>query len=227
MEISELQNNLGKELITNTQGIICDIAEIGLDSIFDDGVLKEVPILKTIAAVCKVGLNIRDRHFSKKLINFINEYHKMHIDSERLFHFKEKMRDKKYRDKVTEKLIVIIDRLDEVNKSKILAILFNSFIEQKITWDEFCMFSKYIDLLKSDDYATLKFLVTDVVNGFCISTTDKKHLEGSANKLIYFGFVKKVALHSMTFGTMPTTEIHSITEDGIKFIGCFDDGDWV
>ncbi|MCB2300575.1 hypothetical protein [Clostridium tagluense] len=39
------------ELTSNSKDIAIDYTEMGLDLIFDDDIIKEIPILKTIASI--------------------------------------------------------------------------------------------------------------------------------------------------------------------------------
>ena len=46
---------------------IIDYAEMGIDAFMTNDVIKEIPIIKTIASVVKVGLSIKEWTFGKRL----------------------------------------------------------------------------------------------------------------------------------------------------------------
>lgn len=224
MKVEDLQNDLAKELINTSQDITIDIVEIGLDSILTDGIVKEIPVVKTLATFFKIGLNIKDRYFAEKLIKFIFELRNEQIDEEKRLEFKRDMEIESFKKKTTERLIIILDKLEEINKTIYITKLFKGFIEKKITWDEFCDFSKYIDFMTTKDFELLKFLSNsvhdDIIGGECLSISEKKELEGNANKLIQFNFVQIKILGSSAFRTVAITIIHSLTKDGVKFLSC-------
>lgn len=224
MKVEDLQNDLAKELVNTSQDIIIDIVEIGLDSILTDGIVKEIPVVKTLATFFNIGLNIKDRYFAEKLIKFILELRNEQIDEEKRLEFKSDMEIESFKKKTTERLIIILDKLEEINKTIYITKLFKGFIEKKITWDEFRDFSKYIDFMTTKDFELLKFLSNfvhdDIIDGECLSISEKKELEGNANKLMQFNFVQIKILGSSAFGTVAITIIHSLTKDGVKFLSC-------
>lgn len=113
---------IGKELIEPTFDLGTDYAELALDEFFDDGLLKEVPVVKTLVALVKTGIAIKERFFIKKFLVFLKEFHLGGEDKEELKEFKKKFdEDKKYREKITEQILVIVEQLDSVQKAKISA----------------------------------------------------------------------------------------------------------
>ncbi|MBI2474184.1 MAG: hypothetical protein HYV68_00615 [Candidatus Taylorbacteria bacterium] len=113
---------IGKELIEPTFDLGTDYAELALDEFFDDGLLKEVPVVKTLVALVKTGIAIKERFFIKKFLVFLKEFHLDGEDKEELKEFKKKFdEDKKYREKITEQILVIVEQLDSVQKAKISA----------------------------------------------------------------------------------------------------------
>ena len=51
--------------------IAIDYMEMGLDSVMEDGLLKDVPIVSTVVALYKVGNSFKERHNLKKLYIFL------------------------------------------------------------------------------------------------------------------------------------------------------------
>jgi hypothetical protein len=51
-----------------------DLGEVELDSLLDDGLLKEIPVIKTILAFSGTIGSIRDYLFTEKLIRFLNGF---------------------------------------------------------------------------------------------------------------------------------------------------------
>ncbi|MFW2487573.1 hypothetical protein ACN077_03240 [Clostridium chromiireducens] len=220
MKIKELQNSFAKELISTSYDTSIDIMEVGLDEIFTDGILRELPVIKTINTAFKVGLSINDRYFAKKLIKFITELKNEQIDDDKLLEFRARMEEEPFKDKTTERLIIILDKLDEINMTLYISKLFKGFIGKKITWDDFCNFSKYINLMVTEDFELLEFLGTKGNSGENISDSEMKQLEGNANKLMNFNFLKVDFIVTTSVGSSPVTLIHSLTADGFKILSC-------
>jgi hypothetical protein len=212
-----LKESFLEELTKESSDPVLDIAEIGLDNIFDNKIIDEVPVLKTIAATCKIGLNIRDRYFARKLISFINNFRADRLSNEDYNEFKTSMEDKKYRDKVTETIIVKIDALDSINKTIILSKLFNAFLNKRINWEEFLEFSNVANYLVKEDYETLELLNQDPNNHICFSIHERKDLIGSAYKLVQYSLASYEVIMMMFCGSSPGTILHKISASGIKF----------
>lgn len=222
MGIRELQTNFAKELVNESADLTQDLLEIGLDSILENEILKEIPVIKTIAVVGKIGLSIKERAFAKKLIRFIYEFNNGTISEDDLIKFRSKMESSKsYRDETTEQLIIILDRLEETKKTSYICKLFIGYIENKISWDNFISFSQYVSFMTTKDFKLLEYLEDDIDYGKHLSTSEKKELEGNANKLMHFNFVRTKAVTGSFFGVAPVTVIYSLTEDGINFLSCF------
>lgn len=51
-----------------------DMAELGIDSLLDDGVFKSVPIVSVLVGLGKTAQNLHDRNLLKQTIKFINTF---------------------------------------------------------------------------------------------------------------------------------------------------------
>lgn len=134
----------------NIGGIIVDISEISIDSLLDEGVLKDVPVIRTIVALAKTGINIQDKLFLKKIISFINGLGDVPV-KKRAEEINKIDDSKKYRIKVGEKLLYILDSCDDYVNSELIAKLFKAFLEEVISYDEFLKSANIIkNIIKSD-----------------------------------------------------------------------------
>lgn len=113
-----------------------DIAEIGLDQLLDDGLLKEIPILKTIVAIYKTSITISDRLLIKKILLFLSSVYK--IPDEHIAAFIAEIDQKpKFKREIGEKLLMILDKSDDFRKSTWLAEIFKSYITHEIDYSTF------------------------------------------------------------------------------------------
>ena len=223
MKIQDLQNDLANELTNTSKDTIIDYVEIGLDSILNNEKIKEVPLVKTLVASCNVGLNIKEWYFAQKLIKFLFELKNEQISDESLQEFKTNMEKESFKKHTTERLIIIIDKLEEINKTIYITKFFKGFIEKKITWEDFCVFSKYIDFITAKDFEVLRFLGNYVYHNEAfeeLSIAVKKGFEGNANKLMQFNFVKIHLSANKTSNAGTVSILYSLTDDGVKFLSC-------
>lgn len=150
---------VGKELLAPSIDLGMDYTEIGLDEFFGEGLLKEVPIVKTLVAVAKTGIAIRERFFIKKFLVFLRELHSGMQTEEDLKAFKEKFdSNSKFRNKVTEEVILIVDRLDSTKKARISAHLFRAHIQGEYDWDRYIALDSCLRNLQEVVYPVLEVM---------------------------------------------------------------------
>lgn len=100
-----------------------DLGEILMDAALEDGVLKDVPILRTIVGVGKCFKNVSDIRFAKKLVAFLIPIKDV-APEDRAKAIKKWEQDKNYRGKVGDTLLGMIERCDDTVKAVWLSKLF-------------------------------------------------------------------------------------------------------
>lgn len=136
---------------TNLTKITTDLGEIGLDSILEDGVLKDIPILGTIVNIGKSSLNIKDRLFTKKIIYFLSEIENINsLDRNKIISKIDK--SEKYNIKVGEKILYILDNCDDHDKAKYIGRFFKILIQETIDYEEFLRFCSVIESVFLEDF---------------------------------------------------------------------------
>ena len=151
---------------------------MGIDELFDNDILKEIPIVKSVVSAFKIGHYVRERHFIKKLFTFLREYHLNKIPLKELNQFKDKFEtDKIYNNKVVEHILVYIDRFIHIEKSKILANLFANHVGGVFDWDYFIQLS---DCVENMQYRGLRHLIKIASGGM---TTSHVHDEKEAENI--------------------------------------------
>ncbi|QXP68496.1 hypothetical protein [Polaribacter sp. AHE13PA] len=129
-------------LESTTMDLTVDYAELALDSFLDNDAIKEIPIVKTILGLVKGGIKIKEIHFAKKLLTFLKEFHSAKLKDSVKIEFQNKFKEnKKYRNSVVEQIMILNERILEIEKSKILANLFASHINDKFDWPSFLSLS--------------------------------------------------------------------------------------
>src|SRR5207253_2416236 len=136
-EITKLSNSLEATLRdSDLQNVTSELAETFTDTLLNEGLLREIPIIGTIIGLTKASFNLNDRLLIKKLIYFISELKDIDIKKRQKLNSaidnsgKQKVR-------IGEKLLYIIDKSDDHITAKYIAILFSAFLNEEITYAKF------------------------------------------------------------------------------------------
>lgn len=134
--------------------LVTDYSEIQLDSVLDDGLVRDIPIIRSIVGLYKTTITIRDRIFMKKILLFLAKL--QDVDPDKKIKFIEKIAaDEKFRDRLGENLLLIIDRLDDYEKAQLLAISFKAYILETIDYATFRNLARSIDRAMIEDLKNL------------------------------------------------------------------------
>lgn len=139
----DLVEQLKVSLFENSIDVAIDFAEIGLDNLLSDitdsEILQEIPIIKTIYSVCKVGLAIQEKHLLKKTLVFIKEFNSKQIKPKKLEKYKKKINEQPhYVEEELGRVLILLNKILDDSKAVILAKLYRNFIEEEIDWKQFC-----------------------------------------------------------------------------------------
>ena len=159
-----LAESFSKSIKEESFSCLAEIAEAALDSITNDGFLTNVPLISTVVSLYKIGNSIRERAYLKKLAIFIDKFNRGTVDEEkRQLHIQKYQANKKSMEKELEYIILLIDRYLDINKPQLLAKFYLCYLDEIISWDDFCVYAGIID----------KILITDLD---CIKEVYKKSL---------------------------------------------------
>ncbi len=148
MEEKSLSISFADSLAEESISCIGEYAEIGLDAIMEDGILKDIPIVSTAIAIYKIGNSIKERHNLKKLVVFLNELNNGITDEQKRKDYQQKFQsNEKFRNQEIEYLLVLIDRYISYDKPKMLAKLYLAYLEKQISWNEFSMYASVVEQL--------------------------------------------------------------------------------
>lgn len=163
--MDELTDSFEKSLFIDSNDVISDYLELGVDSFISDGILKEIPIVKSIVSVLKIGKNIHDRNLLKQTLTFINEFNNNNISIEKLNRYREDIEnnDKKCEEELGRVLLLLNSYIDK-EKSIMLAKLFKAYINIEINWNKFCEYSEIINRLFIQDFDLLRKIYYSQVN---------------------------------------------------------------
>ncbi|MWW25107.1 hypothetical protein [Algibacter lectus] len=152
-----LTDSIEKEIFNTTSELTQDYAEIALDTLTNESLLSEIPVVKSLVSFYKITSSIVDRHNVKKILTFLEEFHSKKIDENKLKIFKENFKkDTNHRNHVLETILLLNEKFLDTKKSKILANLFSAHIEDNLTWKEFFKLSFILSNLNPAGYKFLE-----------------------------------------------------------------------
>lgn len=125
---NELVDSINSEYLTE---LTMDIGDLVIGCLSD----IQIPFFGTAYKISKVGLNIREHYFVKKVFKFLSNIKDIPVEDRRLF-IKE-FEKQNFGQRVGETLITLLDRFDNIEKPIFLANLFKAKIENKIDIENF------------------------------------------------------------------------------------------
>lgn len=135
--------------------ITINLLEAFLDSKLADGVIRSIPILKTIYSITRGVLSVRDYLFSKKIYKFLIEMGELNPIQRQQFFNNLPPREK---ERFAETLLMLLDKITDMDKAVILGMIWRGCINGDINYDEAQRLSHILDIVFIDDIATLRRL---------------------------------------------------------------------
>lgn len=154
-----VDGDLIKEVLLKCEDVAIEYGDIGLSELLEGSVIEEIPILKTFNSVIKIGNNISSAFFYKKLLNFLINLKEFNYEEREKIINKYTKDDKEF----SEKLIYIIEKLDETEKAKFLSNIFKCYGEEKIDYNTFRRFCIILTNVYIND---IKFLNDNIGKQF-------------------------------------------------------------
>lgn len=124
--------------------VVFDAAEVALDENLADGVLKELPIVSIIVKLVHAGQSISEALFVRKLLRFLTEL--QDVPTQERKKLLEKYPDSSDEQKTLgENLLLALERLDDVQKPRILARFFTAYIRSEIDYMTFTRLARSLE----------------------------------------------------------------------------------
>jgi hypothetical protein len=150
-EIKKISNSFEETIKdSNLQNVSIGLAETLTDSLLEDGLLKDIPIIGTIVGLGKTSIKITDLLFLKKVIAFLSELDDISIEDRKAMIDKIDSSDK-FRIKVGEKLLYIVDKCDDYENAQYVSKLFAGYLEGDIDYPDFLRGAKVIERIYVGD----------------------------------------------------------------------------
>ena len=150
-KIATLPKTLRETLVkSDLSSVIVDSAEIGIDRLLSDGLLKEIPIVSSVVSIIKTTQSISNHLFLKKIVSFLVGLKDI-PSSKREAMITKVEESKKYRNKVGEQLLFILDHCEDDIKAEYMSYWFKAFLNETISYKEFMQGASAINKITTDE----------------------------------------------------------------------------
>lgn len=139
-------NKLEGKLVESIKiGDLGDLAqkytELGLDLVVEDGILKDIPIVGTIAKSLKAVGNIRDRWYLRKLLPFLQKVGETNQQQREKF-IEDNCQDVR---QFEEAVLLILEQADNMEKPSLIGKIFKACILGKIRYGDAIILSEMVN----------------------------------------------------------------------------------
>jgi len=146
----------------NFSDVSIESAEVILDSLLDNGVLKDIPIVGILFALFKTGKQVTELFYLKKLRGFIYGYEQIPEKMDKKI--TSDLDDEQKRKDLGAKLLLIIESVDSIEKAGLIGKIFKLLKNGEISSPIFLRLSHLINKSFYDDLLyLLKFPGIDMV----------------------------------------------------------------
>ncbi len=133
-----------------------EMSELGIDSLLDEGVFKSIPIVNILVGVGKTAQNIYDRNLLRQTIKFINTFNQQKISTDKIEKHRKKLNDNpKFAEEELGRIIIALNSNIELQKSAFLAKFYRAYVNEQISWYQYCEFSEIVSRLFMSDLELL------------------------------------------------------------------------
>jgi hypothetical protein len=132
-----------------------DIFEIGVDTLLNDGLLKDIPIINTIHSIYNISNTISDKLLFNKIKKFLLELDTL-TSEERIKLFDKLEKEPKLKQKTSIYILELFDKIDDENKATMIFKVFEAYSNEKIDYEKFYRLNKVIKEISTIDIDHVK-----------------------------------------------------------------------
>ncbi len=157
-EKRQIVSSLKESLLEETIDIGNEFLEIPIDQLIDNDMLRDIPIVNTLVGLGKIAMNVRDLYLIKKTVAFIASLNQNKLSKEKIARHKAKLEtDSKKLNKELEFIMVMLDRMNETQKSIIMSNMYLKYLDEKtdFDWEDFGILTDILERFSIYDCPTL------------------------------------------------------------------------
>ncbi len=132
-----------------------DVAEIAIDSILDEGLLKELPVIKTVFTLYKTGKSVKDQFTLRKILSFLNGCNG--LSKEETEEFIQNFENEKKSKEFGMQLLLLIDKTDDIKKAELIGKLFLLLLKKTFDLKVYLRLCYMINKCFYDDILCLQY----------------------------------------------------------------------
>jgi len=151
----------------NLVDLSAELSEGLLDTFIDQGPIKDIPVVGAIVKVIRAGRHISDYNFAKKLSDFFFKLNEIPEPKRRKF-VEDMDAQPEFKRKVGAQLILMLERLDDFEKTELLAKAFSLYVNGTIHYEAYREYGLAIDRCFISD---LQHLKSGGLNNFNVDRT--------------------------------------------------------
>jgi len=201
---NQIEHSIVEAIAPGALDSVVEAGEIAVDSMLEEGILKEIPVLSAIVRLYKAGVGIRDVLFLKKLNRFLAGLQSVREEERQKF-IDSMNADPEQKQRVGETLLMLLERLDDMGKPDLVARAFKRFMREEIDLEELRRVCLAIDRCFLSD---LRYLAT--------TGRDQEMPQAAALILASCGLVEVATVP--TIRGAETSNKYKITDFGAKFL---------
>lgn len=129
--------------------------EIGIDSVIESGVLKDIPLVSSVVGIFNAASSARDQILAAKLLRFLSELAEVPQD-ERVAMVEKLNENDKFAGRAGAAVIEILDRMESEKKPELAAKCFAAYAKEEISFGELRRILLALERLPSFDIDELR-----------------------------------------------------------------------
>lgn len=124
-----------------------EVGEFAIDSLLNDGALRDFPILGSAIGLARVARSVRDQLFLRKVAGFLGPL--SNVPSRERDRFANDLAvDAKERDRAGENLLLLLERLDDAAKPEMIGKIYLAYLSSWISWRDLRLLCGAVDRLQ-------------------------------------------------------------------------------
>jgi hypothetical protein len=147
-------------IVLDSVELSAELLEPLIDTLTDNQILKDVPVLGSAVKIAMLGKTITDRIFLAKVRRFLTAIDPATVTKARKF-AEELASGEEDAVRTAEVLILALDEINDLEKAPILAALFAAFLSGEITKADFRRITAAVNSAVADDLLALAALGSD------------------------------------------------------------------
>ena len=145
-------------VFNNFHDIFKEFIENEMDDIISNKTLRNIPVLDLVESAIQTSNALWRTNLLKQTATFISEFNSHKINQESLEKYRKSIKNDKNKKEELERVMLILNRNIDIEKSKILARIFCSYINEEIEWELFCEFTDITERLFLMDLESISLL---------------------------------------------------------------------